>query len=41
MYDYFLILDDEVRQSYPLSGVRSHLKLAQGILRLAEKEKLE
>lgn len=41
MYDYFLILDDEVCQSYPPSGVQRYLKLAQVILRLAGKEKLE
>ena len=41
IYDYFLILDDEVHQSYSLSGVQNHPKLAQDILRLAEKEKLE
>jgi hypothetical protein len=38
-YDYLLTLDDEVCQSRPLFGV--HLKLAQDILRLEEKEKLE
>jgi len=41
MYDYLLILDDEVRRPYPLSGVQRYLKLAQGNLRLAGKEKLE
>ena len=40
MYDYLLILDDEVRQPYSLSGVRRYLKLVQDILRLAGKEKL-
>ena len=40
MYDYLLILDDEVRQPYSLSGIRRYLKLVQDILRLAGKEKL-
>jgi hypothetical protein len=36
VYDYLLILDDEVCQSYP--GVQRYIKLAQDILRLAGKE---
>lgn len=40
-YDYFLMLDDEVRQSYPLSGFQRYPKLSQGILRLEGEEKLE
>ena len=41
VYDYFLTFDDEVCHSYPLSGVQRYLRLAQGILRLEEEEKLE
>jgi hypothetical protein len=41
VYDYLLILDDEVCQSYPLFGVQRYIKLAQDILRLASKEELE
>lgn len=41
VYDYFLTINDEVRQSYLLSAVRWSLKLVQDILRLEGKENLE
>ena len=38
IYDYLLTSDDEVYQSYSLYTVQRYLKVAQGVLYLAEKK---
>jgi len=41
IFDYFLTVSDEVRQSHPLPAVQWYLKLAQDTVCLEGKENLE